>query len=271
MCVILVFFIALLSGSKKALKNSDLNRDSNPDLCNAGAGALPVKLPSGFLESGHKDLPINSQFSLIVTALAVVMVAATDTQVILSLFLFFFYCVCVFLFVFSFFFFLQFDQIGYKWMMIHCTFSAAYVLYGNSLRKNSLSDLNKMFCNAVTSVILLMTISVTTGELFRLIEFPYLYSSSFHLWCMTSGLCGTALSVCHGFLLGTDLSHSIAKITSFNRVAISLLSLFIFDMSPSANMAVSIAVALFSGVLHSYSDASHRESEQLSQIEVRES
>ncbi|XP_074608399.1 UDP-N-acetylglucosamine transporter TMEM241 homolog isoform X5 [Acropora palmata] len=191
-----------------------------------------------------KDLPINSQFSLIVTALAVVMVAATDTQ---------------------------FDQIGYKWMMIHCTFSAAYVLYGNSLRKNSLSDLNKMFCNAVTSVILLMTISVTTGELFRLIEFPYLYSSSFHLWCMTSGLCGTALSVCHGFLLGTDLSHSIAKITSFNRVAISLLSLFIFDMSPSANMAVSIAVALFSGVLHSYSDASHRESEQLSQIEVRES
>jgi len=71
-----------------------------------------------------KDLPINSQFSLIVTALAVVMVAATDTQVILSLFLFFFYCVCVFLFVFSFFFFLQFDQIGYKWMMIHCTFSA---------------------------------------------------------------------------------------------------------------------------------------------------
>ncbi|XP_074608396.1 UDP-N-acetylglucosamine transporter TMEM241 homolog isoform X2 [Acropora palmata] len=190
------------------------------------------------LLSTDLDLPINSQFSLIVTALAVVMVAATDTQVILSLFLFFFYCVCVFLFVFSFFFFLQFDQIGYKWMMIHCTFSAAYVLYGNSLRKNSLSDLNKMFCNAVTSVILLMTISVTTGELFRLIEFPYLYSSSFHLWCMTSGLCGTALSVCHGFLLGTDLSHSIAKITSFNRVAISLLSLFIFDMSPSANMAV---------------------------------
>ncbi|XP_067038058.1 UDP-N-acetylglucosamine transporter TMEM241 homolog isoform X1 [Acropora muricata] len=191
-----------------------------------------------------KDLPINSQFSLIVTALAVVMVAATDTQ---------------------------FDQIGYKWMMIHCTFSAAYVLYGNSLRKNSLSDLDKMFCNAVTSLILLMTISVTTGELFRIIEFPYLYSSHFHLWCMTSGLCGTALSVCHGFLLGTDLSHSIAKITSFNRVAISLLSLFIFDMSPSANMAVSIAVALFSGVLHSYSDASHREAEQLSQIEVRES
>ncbi|XP_067046440.1 UDP-N-acetylglucosamine transporter TMEM241 homolog isoform X2 [Acropora muricata] len=191
-----------------------------------------------------KDLPINSQFSLIVTALAVVMVAATDTQ---------------------------FDQIGYKWMMIHCTFSAAYVLYGNSLRKNSLSDLDKMFCNAVTSLILLMTISVTTGELFRIIEFPYLYSSHFHLWCMTSGLCGTALSVCHGFLLGTDLSHSIAKIRSFNRVAISLLSLFIFDMSPSANMAVSIAVALFSGVLHSYSDASHREAEQLSQIEVRES
>lgn len=191
-----------------------------------------------------KDLPVNSQFSLIVTALAVVMVAATDTQ---------------------------FDQIGYKWMMIHCTFSATYVLYGNSLRKNSLSDLDKMFCNAVTSLILLMTISVTTGELFRLIEFPYLYSSHFHLWCMTSGLCGTALSVCHGFLLGTDLSHSIAKITSFNRVAISLLSLFIFDMSPSANMAVSIAVALFSGALHSYSDASHRESEQLCQIEVRES
>ena len=61
MCVILVFFIALLSGSKKALKNSDLNRDSNPNLCNAGVGARPVKLPSGFLESGHKvdDKPVD--------------------------------------------------------------------------------------------------------------------------------------------------------------------------------------------------------------------
>ena len=61
-------------------------------------------------------------YSLIVTALAVVMVAATDTQVICPVFVLF-HCVCVFLFVFSFFFFLQFDQIGYKWMMIHCTFS----------------------------------------------------------------------------------------------------------------------------------------------------
>ena len=62
MCVVLVFFIALLSaGSKKALKNSDLNRDSNPDLCDAGAGALPVKLPSGFLEFGRKvdDKPVD--------------------------------------------------------------------------------------------------------------------------------------------------------------------------------------------------------------------
>ena len=39
------------------------------------------------------------------------------------------------------------------------------------------------------------------------------------LFVYCSGLCGTALSVCHGFLLGTDLSHSIAKITSFNRVS----------------------------------------------------
>ena len=51
------------------------------------------------------------------------MVAATDTQVILSAFLFFFIVfVCSFLYS-HFCFFLQFDQIGYKWMMIHCTFS----------------------------------------------------------------------------------------------------------------------------------------------------
>ncbi|XP_015772572.1 PREDICTED: transmembrane protein 241-like isoform X1 [Acropora digitifera] len=87
-----------------------------------------------------KDLPINSQFSLIVTALAVVMVAATDTQ---------------------------FDQIGYKWMMLHCTFSAAYVLYGNSLRKSSLSDLDKTFCNAVTRFVIIVLFSFLQVCLFN--------------------------------------------------------------------------------------------------------
>lgn len=190
-----------------------------------------------------KDLPIKVQLSLIMTALAVVMVAATDTK---------------------------FDQIGYKWMLIHCTFSALYILYANSRKKNSLSALDQMFCNAVTSVIILMTISVATGELFTLIEFPYLYSSHFHLWCLGSGVSGALLSIYHGFLLGTQSSNYMEKVKSLNKVAVSFLSLWIFDASLNFNMALSISVALCSGVLHSFSDNPWKESEKWGQIPIQD-
>ncbi|XP_068737836.1 UDP-N-acetylglucosamine transporter TMEM241 homolog isoform X1 [Montipora capricornis] len=211
----------------------------------------------------RQDLPIKVQLSLIMTALAVVMVAATDTK---------------------------FDQIGYKWMLIHCTFSALYILYANSRKKNSFSALDQMFCNAVTSVIILMTISVATGkvfkyhhrcykhrtfqkakcELFTLIEFPYLYSSDFHLWCLGSGVSGALLSIYHGFLLGTQSSNYMEKLKSLNKVAVSFLSLWIFDASLNLNMALSISVALCSGVLHSFSDNPWKESGKWGQVPIQD-
>ncbi|XP_020615306.1 transmembrane protein 241-like isoform X4 [Orbicella faveolata] len=119
---------------------------------------------------------ITFAFSLILTAIATVSVAATD---------------------------LQFDQVGYKWIMIHCGLSALYVLYGKARKQNSPSDHDKMFYNAAGSVVILLIISVVTGELYRIIEFPFLYSTHFHLGCMGRS---SHLS-CHSFSLISPLTR----------------------------------------------------------------
>lgn len=191
-----------------------------------------------------KEPSTNSQFSLIFTAIATVSVAGTDVK---------------------------FDQMGYKWLMIHSGLSAIYVYYGKSQNKNSLNDLDKLFYNAVVSVIVLMGISVLTGELYKIIEFPFLYSTHFHLGCMGSGIFGAALGLIRVSLLDTEVSYSLGIIDSLNKVAISFLSLFIFDVTLDSNMAVSIIAVLCSGVLYSYTVTVQEEAEQRTAHPVRDS
>ncbi|KAJ7388778.1 hypothetical protein OS493_035746 [Desmophyllum pertusum] len=198
-------------------------------------------LDSFFLK---KEPSINSQFSLILTAIGTVSMAGTDAQ---------------------------FDQMGYKWIMIHCGFSALYVFYGKTRKTNSLSDLDKMFYNAVVSVIVLMGISVATGELYRIIEFPFLYSTHFHLGCMGSGIFGAALGLFHAYLQSAEIPYSMGIINSVNKVAVSFLSLFVFDITLNTSMTASITVALCSGVLYAYTVTAHKEAEQRNVYPVRDS
>lgn len=191
-----------------------------------------------------KEPSTNSQFSLIFTAIATVSVAGTDVQ---------------------------FDQMGYKWLMIHCGLSAIYVYYGKFQYKKSLSDLDKLFYNAFVSVIVLMAISVLTGELYKIIEFPFLYSTHFHLGCVGSGVFGAALGLLKVSLLNTEVFFSLGIIDSLNKVAVSFLSLFIFDITLDINMAVSIIAALCSGVFYSYTVTVQEETEQRSVHPIRDS
>ncbi|RMX56725.1 hypothetical protein pdam_00023665 [Pocillopora damicornis] len=137
--------------------------------------------------------------------------------------------------------------------------------------QNSLNDLDKLFYNAVVSVIVLMGISVLTGELYKIIEFPFLYSTHFHLGCMGSGIFGAALGLIRVSLLDTEVSYSLGIIDSLNKVAISFLSLFIFDVTLDSNMAVSIIAVLCSGVLYSYTVTVQEEAEQRTAHPVRDS
>lgn len=72
------------------------------------------------------------------------------------------------------------------------------------------------------------------------------------------------------FLLGTQSSNYMEKVKSLNKVAVSFLSLWIFDASLNFNMALSISVALCSGVLHSFSDNPWKESEKWGQIPIQD-
>lgn len=204
--------------------------------------ALFVTLLDSFLLK--KEPSGNSQISLILTAIATVSVAATDVQ---------------------------FDQMGYKWIMIHCGLSALYVFYGKARKKNSLSDHDKMFYNAASSVVILLIISVVTGEHYRIIEFPFLYSTHFHLGCMGSGIFGAALGLFHTSLLSTELSNSMGVIHSVNKVVTSFLSLFLFDITLDTSMAASIIVTLCSGVLYSYTVTVHKDDDQRNAHPVRDS
>nr|XP_025862318.1 transmembrane protein 241 isoform X3 [Vulpes vulpes] len=84
----------------------------------------------------------------------------------------------------------QFDPNGYFWAVIHLFCVGAYKIVQKSRKPNALSDIEQQYLNYMFSVVLLAVASHPTGDLFSVLDFPFLYFYRFHGSCCASGLLG---------------------------------------------------------------------------------
>uniref|UniRef100_A0A3Q2GZC1 Transmembrane protein 241 n=1 Tax=Equus caballus TaxID=9796 RepID=A0A3Q2GZC1_HORSE len=84
----------------------------------------------------------------------------------------------------------QFDPDGYFWAVIHLFCVGAYKILQKSQRPNALSDIDQQYLNYIFSVVLLAFASHPTGDLFSVLDFPFLYFYRFHGSCCASGFLG---------------------------------------------------------------------------------
>ncbi|XP_032233309.2 transmembrane protein 241 [Nematostella vectensis] len=147
----------------------------------------------------------------------------------------------------------KYDQMGYRWMLVHCTFTGAYLAFEKSKKSLQLSDLNKIFYNTFSSVVLLMGISIGGGELYKVIEFPFLYTREFHIGCIISGIFGAVVGLLGTNLSNTEVGPSQPLISSIIKVAVAVTSLAFYKASYTLNLGLFIILGLASGVMYSYS------------------
>lgn len=150
----------------------------------------------------------------------------------------------------------QFIEDGYVWMSVHILATGFKHLYSRVLKDQlKMSDLSRLYCNYVYSVIVLAPSSYFLGDALAAREFPFLYFYKFYIGCIFSGVFGVSLSICasrlkdssilnvYGFHLSYSHTSAIAKL------AASLMSLFFFDMIITAPNGFCIVLTLLAGFL----------------------
>ncbi|XP_072460486.1 UDP-N-acetylglucosamine transporter TMEM241 [Notamacropus eugenii] len=123
----------------------------------------------------------------------------------------------------------QFDPVGYFWAAIHLFCVGCYKILHKAQKSSVLSDIDQQYLNYIFSMVLLAFASHPTGDLFRALEFPFLYFYRFHTSCCASGFLGFFL-----MLSSVKLKNSMAAAQHtawifFAKVMTAGFSILLFD------------------------------------------
>lgn len=123
----------------------------------------------------------------------------------------------------------QFDPDGYFWAVIHLLCVGAYKILQKSQKLNKLSDIDQQYLNYLFSVVLLALAAHPTGDLFSVLDFPFLYFYRFHGSCCASGFLGFFLMFSTMKLKSLMAPGQCAAWIFFAKVITSGLSMLLFD------------------------------------------
>ncbi|XP_023503266.1 UDP-N-acetylglucosamine transporter TMEM241 isoform X6 [Equus asinus] len=123
----------------------------------------------------------------------------------------------------------QFDPDGYFWAVIHLFCVGAYKILQKSQRPNALSDIDQQYLNYIFSVVLLAFASHPTGDLFSVLDFPFLYFYRFHGSCCASGFLGFFLMLSSVKLKSLMAPGQCAAWIFFAKVITAGFSVLLFD------------------------------------------
>ncbi|XP_060029589.1 transmembrane protein 241 isoform X7 [Erinaceus europaeus] len=124
----------------------------------------------------------------------------------------------------------QFDPDGYFWAVVHFFCVGAYKILQKSQRPNALSDIDQQYLNYIFSVTLLALASHPTGDLFSILDFPFLYFYRFHSSCCASGILGFLLMFSTVKLKSLMAPGQFAAWIFFAKVITASLSVLLFDV-----------------------------------------
>ncbi|XP_023422606.1 transmembrane protein 241 isoform X2 [Cavia porcellus] len=124
----------------------------------------------------------------------------------------------------------QFDPEGYFWAVIHLFCVGGYKVLRKAQNPCTLSDIDQQYFNYIFSVVLLAFASHPTGDLFNVLDFPFLYFYRFHGSCCASGVFGFLLMLSTVKLQNLMAPGQCAALTFLAKVLTAGLSVLLFDV-----------------------------------------
>ncbi|XP_040840729.1 transmembrane protein 241 [Ochotona curzoniae] len=144
----------------------------------------------------------------------------------------------------------QFDPDGYFWAAIHFLCVGAYEIVRTSRKPSAISDIDQQYLNYIFSVVLLAFASPSTGDLFSVLDFPFLSFYRFHGSCCASGVLGFFLMLSTAKLRSLVATAQYASWRFFAKVLTAALSVLLFDATlTSATVGCLLLTALGEALL----------------------
>ena len=115
-----------------------------------------------------------------------------------------------------------------KWMVIHCSASCSYSYFASRNHHLELKEYDKLMINSMTSIILLLSVGVVTGETQIVFDFPLLYAKEFMTACMCSGIFGAIVMISYCYLCN---EYKLERVRYFNTLVMlsaSILSILVY-------------------------------------------
>ncbi|XP_043832871.1 transmembrane protein 241 isoform X2 [Dromiciops gliroides] len=148
----------------------------------------------------------------------------------------------------------QFDQIGYFWATIHLFCVGTYKILHKAQKSNTLSDIDQQYLNYIFSMVLLAFASHPTGDLFRALEFPFLYFYRFHTSCCASGFLGFFLMLSSAKLKNSMAPGQHTAWIFFAKVMTAGFSILLFDTVLDIAMVACLLLGVLGEALLVYSE-----------------
>ncbi|KAI8511011.1 hypothetical protein Bbelb_119270 [Branchiostoma belcheri] len=140
----------------------------------------------------------------------------------------------------------QYDREGYIWLFYHMVFLVGYKLYAE-FKSTELSSMEKLWCNSITSVVLLAPGSILLGHVQDAWDFPLLTHTHFHLAFLASG----PLAACVGItgILVQEGTKFPDYISCTVKTLTILMSLMVFHVTLTTTAFLCILTGIAGEVL----------------------
>ncbi|XP_074132687.1 UDP-N-acetylglucosamine transporter TMEM241 isoform X2 [Sminthopsis crassicaudata] len=149
---------------------------------------------------------------------------------------------------------LQFDPVGYFWAAVHLLCVGSYKILHKAQKSSVLSDIDQQYLNYIFSMVLLAFASHPTGDLFKALEFPFLYFYRFHTSCCASGFLGFFLMLSSMKLKNNMAPGQHTAWIFFAKVMTAGFSILLFDTALDIAMVACILVGGLGEALLVYSE-----------------
>ncbi len=151
---------------------------------------------------------------------------------------------------------LEFNLVGYFWMLVNCMSTAGYILYMRYASTSiKLPRFGMVFYNNLLSTMMLIPLCIMNEE-YTVFSNPNIFTKPFILTNIFAGCIGFYLNFASLFCVAHTSATTYSIVGSFNKVPVLFLGVFLFHAKITFQGYIFIFLATLGTFMHAYSKLS---------------
>lgn len=145
--------------------------------------------------------------------------------------------------------------VGYFWMLMNCTCTAAYVLYmryATTFSNLKISKFGMAFYNNLISIALIVPVMILSGELFAFQQSELTGNVNFLMLLFLSGVAGVGLNLSSFWCVSVTSATTYATVGALNKLPTTFIGVLLLGEVLKPATAMYVVFGMTGGMLYGY-------------------